>query len=137
VKIDFYEAETYGTEIKQSRQEKRTVKIKRRPEYDPDIDVLLIDDIADTLQTLSAIKKDCITTLGVKPEKLKICFLLDKILKNPSEQVKELRHELKPDYVGFEVPDVWVAGYGIDAGEDFRLLTSIITVKETYYINKR
>lgn len=133
IKIDFYEAETYGTEIKTEGEEKRQVNIIRRPKIPEGMDVILLDDVGDTVQTVTAILKDAGESLGIDRSRIRICFLLDKILRNPSEEVKQLKETLKPDYVGFEVPDVWVAGYGIDAGEDFRLLSYIISVKEEYY----
>ena len=133
IKIDFYEAETYGLEIKKDEEKERKLRIIRRPRYIKGSDVILIDDIGDTLQTLTAIREDLINTLQVKSHQIKICFLLDKILKKPSEEIRKLKNQLKPDYIGFEIPDMWIAGYGIDAGEDFRLLSSIVAVKEELY----
>ena len=48
-------------------------------------------------------------------------------------EIKCLKEQLHPDYVGFRIPDAWVAGYGIAAGEDFRSLPAIIHVDETFY----
>lgn len=133
VRIDFYEAETYGRDIKQSGEGKREVRIKRRPEPVGDGPVLLMDDIADTVQTISAIRRDMIETMGIEADRVDLCFLLDKVLQNPPAAVKHLKDQLIPDHVGFRIPDVWVAGYGIDAGEDFRSLPVIIQVDETFY----
>ena len=134
IRIDFYEAETYGTEIKTEGEEQRKVNIIRRPKIPEGMDVILLDDVGDTVQTVTAILKDAGESLGINQSRIRVCFLLDKILRNPPVGVKQLKKTLKPDYVGFEVPDVWVAGYGIDAGEDFRLLSYIISVKEEYYV---
>jgi hypoxanthine phosphoribosyltransferase len=133
VKIDFYHAETYGSEIKAEGEAGRLVKIIRRPRFHENTDLLLIDDVADTVRTLTAILNDAIEIIGFEPSRIKICFLLNKILKNPSIEIEKLKNDLKPDYVGFEVPDLWIAGYGIDAGEDFRLLPYIVSVNEEYY----
>lgn len=133
LKIDFYEAETYGMEIKKDGEKERKVRILRRPRYIDGVEVILIDDIGDTLQTLKAIREDLTVTLNYKPSNIKVCFLLDKKLKNPPEEIKKLKNSIKPDYVGFEIPDIWIAGYGIDAGEDFRLLSSIVAVREDLY----
>mgnify|MGYP000539453208 CR=1 FL=1 len=57
---------------------------------------------------------------------LKTCVLVAKRLENPTEQVRNLRENLKLDWVGFTIPDRWIAGYGIDAGEDFRFLPFIV-----------
>lgn len=134
IRIDFYEAETYGTEIKKEGEQKRRVKIIRRPDIKEDSEIILLDDIGDTVQTVTAVLVDAQDSLGIDRSRIRICFLLDKILKNPFPEVKQLKERLRPDYIGFEVPDVWVAGYGIDAGEDFRLLSCIVSVKEHYYL---
>jgi hypoxanthine phosphoribosyltransferase len=134
--FDFYEAQTYGQEIKQNGEKKRRVKIFRRPENIKGKDVLLVDDLNDTAVTLNEIIKDLTEEIGLSPSKLKTCVLVDKVLTNPTEEIKKIKSQLNIDYVGFEGPDRWVAGYGIDAGEDFRALRSIVAVKESYYLNK-
>jgi len=134
---DFYEAKTYGLDIKQAEEREREVKIIRRPKYIKGIEVLLVDDLNDTGVTLVELKKDLIENVGFNPSRIKICVLLDKRLKNPSEKIKKLKEQLIVDYVGFEGPDRWVAGYGIDAGEEFRLFRSIIAVKESYYLIRK
>jgi len=134
IRIDFYETETYGTEIKKEGEEKRPVNIIRRPDIKGDSEIILLDDICDTVQTVTTILSDAQDSLGIDRSRIRICFLLEKILKNPFPDVKQLKERLRPDYIGFEVPDVWVAGYGIDAGEDFRLLSCIVSVKERYYL---
>ena len=74
-------------------------------------DVLLVDDILDTGKTLSRV----IPKLrALKPRRIKICVLLDK----PSRRVEKV----KADYVGFEIPDVFVVGYGLDFAERYRNL---------------
>jgi len=74
-------------------------------------DVLLVDDILDTGKTLSRV----IPKLrALKPRRLKVCVLLDK----PTRRVEEVA----ADYVGFEIPDVFVVGYGLDFAERYRNL---------------
>jgi len=74
-------------------------------------DVLLVDDILDTGRTLSRV----IPKLrALKPQRLKVCVLLDK----PSRRVEEI----SADYVGFKIPDVFVVGYGLDFAERYRNL---------------
>ncbi len=134
---DFYEAKTYGLDIKRPEEREREVKILRRPKYMEGIDVLLVDDLNDTAVTLMELRRDLIKNVGFDPSKLKICILLDKKLRNPSEKIKELKKLLHIDYVAFEGPDRWVAGYGIDAGEELRLFRSIIAVNESFYLNRK
>jgi len=62
-------------------------------------------------------------------DSLKICVLLDKQL----SESPGLRRSFKCDYTGFIVPDRWIAGYGIDAGENFRQLPFIATIKEQFF----
>ncbi len=96
--------------------------------------MLLIEDIVDQGFTLFEVREKLLEEQN--PKSLKICVLLNKILKNPTKEVREIKNKLFLDYLGFEIPDRWIAGYGIDAGEDFRHLPFIISVKEKYYLNK-
>ena len=73
--------------------------------------VLLVDDILDTGRTLSK-TVDFLKTLA--PASVETCVLLDK----PSRRVVDM----EADYVGFEVPDVFVVGYGLDYNEYYRNL---------------
>jgi len=68
---------------------------------------------------------------------VKICSLLLKNLDNPSQEVIQSRKNIERylDFVGFTVPDIWVAGYGIDASNDFRSLPFIIGVNEDFYLS--
>jgi hypoxanthine phosphoribosyltransferase len=125
-------ASTYGEEIKDTGELERKVKIIHMPEVTGK-HVLLVEDIVDQGFTLSKIIE---MLRDKKVKSLKVCVLLDKKLKNPSPQVKGIRSRLSFDYVGFQIPDRWVAGYGIDAGGDFRDLPFVITVNEKYYLKK-
>lgn len=74
-------------------------------------DVLLVDDILDTGKTLHQV----IGKLRrLKPRRLRVCVLLEKKARR-SEQVRA-------DYVGFQVPDEFVVGYGLDYAERYRNL---------------
>lgn len=68
-----------------------------------DKDVVLVDDILDTGKTLSKVKE---LILSKHPKSLKICVLLDK----PSRR----EVDVKADYIGFEIEDKFVVGYGLD-----------------------
>ena len=72
-------------------------------------DVLVVEDIIDTGRTLRVLKEEL---LKRKPASLKITTLLDK---------KERREvELTADYVGFEIPNKFVVGYGFDIDDKYR-----------------
>jgi hypoxanthine phosphoribosyltransferase len=74
-------------------------------------DVLLVDDILDTGKTMSRVLPKI---QALKPRRIKICVLLDK----PSRRTEDI----KADYVGFEIPDFFVVGYGLDFAERYRNL---------------
>ncbi len=133
IRYGFIKAVTYGEEIKHSEERGRKVKIELRPQNLEGKDVLLIEDIVDQGFTLFEIKQKL---LEENLNSLRICALLNKILKNPTREVREIKNKLSLNYLGFEIPDRWIAGYGIDAGEDFRHLPFIISIKEDYYLNK-
>jgi len=77
-------------------------------------DVIVIEDIIDTGRTLSYLKE---YLKSKEPNSLKICSLLDK---------KERRVvPMEADYVGFDIPDKFVVGYGLDVDEKFRNLPYI------------
>lgn len=83
-----------------------------------DADVILVDDITDTGRTLLAIGK---TLESYKPSSLKYCTFLDK----PARRVVNL----KADYVGYEIPDEFVVGYGLDFAEEYRDLPEIAIIE--------
>jgi hypoxanthine phosphoribosyltransferase len=77
-------------------------------------DVLLVDDILDTGKTM----KRVLTKLhALKPRQLKTCVLLNKAARRVES--------VKADYVGFEIPDFFVVGYGLDFAERYRNLPFI------------
>ncbi len=82
-------------------------------------DVILIDDIVDTGITLNEIRK---RILARYPKSLKICVLLNK---------KERRiMDVPLDYVGFDIPNEFVVGYGLDYENQFRNLPYISVFKK-------
>jgi len=74
-------------------------------------DVLLVDDILDTGKTMSRVLPKL---RALKPRRIRVCVLLDK----PSRRVEDV----EADYVGFEIPDMFVVGYGLDYAERYRNL---------------
>ena len=85
-----------------------------------DKDVLLIEDIVDSGHTINHLRKNI---LARNPKSLKICVFLDK---------KERREANVPlDYVGYEIPNVFVVGYGLDYENKFRNLPYIAIFKKS------
>ena len=84
--------------------------------------VLLVDDILDTGRTLARVTAKL---RALKPRSLKICVLLDK----PERRVEKV----KADYIGFEIPDAFVIGYGLDYAEKYRNLPFVGVLKPEMY----
>src|SRR6185369_6008081 len=107
LRLDFIGISSYGNGT-QSRELVVTKELRLDVEGR---DVLLVDDILDTGKTLVRVQK-MLTALN--PRRIKICVLLKK---------EARRVELiEADYVGFEIPDVFVVVYGLDFAERFRNL---------------
>ncbi|PKM67223.1 MAG: hypoxanthine phosphoribosyltransferase [Firmicutes bacterium HGW-Firmicutes-2] len=111
VTMDFMAVSSYGNETSSSG----IVKIvKDLDESIENEDVIIVEDIIDSGRTLSyllQILKDR------KPESIKICTLLDK----PDRRIVDV----EVDYVGFEIPDYYVLGFGLDFEQKYRNLPYI------------
>jgi hypoxanthine phosphoribosyltransferase len=84
--------------------------------------VLIVEDIVDTGKTLSYLAE---TLKARQPASLRICALLDK----PERR----QVPIAVDYVGFEIPDKFVVGYGLDFAEGYRNLPFVGVLKEHLY----
>ena len=85
-------------------------------------DVLLVDDILDTGKTLRAV----INKLeGMTPRQVRTCVLLSKKARR--------EYDIPADYIGFEISDEFVVGYGLDYAEKYRNLRHIGILKPELY----
>jgi len=84
--------------------------------------VLLVDDILDTGKTVSRVLEKL---HALKPRRIKVCVLLDK----PSRRIEKV----KAHYTGFEIPDCFVVGYGLDFAERYRNLPFVGVLKPEMY----
>jgi hypoxanthine phosphoribosyltransferase len=112
LEIDFMAVSSYGSSTRTSG----IVRIVK----DLDLDlvgrhVLLVEDIVDSGLTLSYLRK---TLSARNPASLEVCALLVRE-SVPQVDLSTLR------YVGFRIPDEWVVGYGLDAGEQWRHLRDV------------
>ena len=115
VTMDFMSVSSYGDETSSSG----VVKIvKDLDEPLEGKDVLVVEDIIDSGRTLSYLME---ILEKRKPNSMKLCTLLDK----PDSRVCEVR----VDHVGFEIPDEFVVGYGLDYQQRYRNLPYIGIVK--------
>lgn len=117
VTMDFMSASSYGSATKSSGVV-RIVKDLDEPLKDKH--VIIVEDIVDSGRTLSYLTK----MLGDRdPASIKLCTLLDK----PERRVTDV----KVDYIGFEIPDEFVVGYGLDYDQRYRNLPYIGVVEFT------
>ena len=117
--VDFMAVSSYGASTKSSG----VVRILKDLEHDVEgKNLLIIEDIVDSGLTLSYM---CNILKSRNPESIKICALLDK----PSRR----QVDIEVDYLGFEIPDYFVVGYGLDYGEKYRNLPYICVLKPEVY----
>ncbi len=120
--IDFMSVSSYGSGTESSG----VLNIKK--DLSVDIEgkhVIIVEDIIDSGNTLYLLKELLLTR---KPASVKICTLLDK----PSRRIKDV----DVDYCGFQIPDEFVVGYGLDYDEDYRTLPDIRILSKEVYENK-
>ena len=111
VSLDFMSVSSYGSDTKSSG----VVKIvKDLDESIKDKDVLVVEDIVDSGRTLSYLME---MLKDRKPRSLHLCTLLDK----PDRRVVPVN----VDYTGFQIPDDFVVGYGLDFDQRYRNLPYI------------
>ena len=116
VSVDFLGAKSYSSSTTTSGE----VKINKDLDHEiAGLDVLLVEDIVDTGLTLNYL---CQVLQQRQPRSLRVVTLLDK----PSRRIKAV--ELA--YVGFEIPDRFVVGYGLDYAQRYRNLPGICVLGE-------
>lgn len=117
--IDFMVVSSYGV----GTQSSGVVKIVK--DIDIDItgkDILVVEDILDSGKTLAYLTE---LLAGRSPASIRIVTLLDK----PSRR----KVDIQPHYTGFEVPDEFIVGYGLDFAEHYRNLPYIGVLKPEVY----
>ena len=118
--MDFMWLSSYqGTNSTGGMVVKRDVTVDVRDRH-----VLILEDIYDTGNSLDFTYRHL---LSKGPASLKICTLLDK----PERRKPDIT--LKPDYVGFTVPNEFVVGYGLDYNEQYRNLPYVGILKSEVY----
>jgi hypoxanthine phosphoribosyltransferase len=119
VEFDFMAVSSYGAATKTSG----VVRILK--DLDHEIEgrnVLIVEDIIDSGLTLNYLIKNLRTR---RPRSLEVCALLQKT------EVQQVKLDVK--YAGFEIPPVFVVGYGLDYGERFRNLPYVATLRPEAY----
>jgi hypoxanthine phosphoribosyltransferase len=119
--IDFMAVSSYGNKSETTGAVKITKDLERDIE---NRDVIIVEDILDSGLTLNYLMG---YLKSRKPLSIRLCTLLDK----PARR----RVPIVPDYSGFEIPDAFVVGYGLDYGERYRNLPFIGVLKPEIYEN--
>jgi len=118
VRLDFIGIQSYGLSTESGA-------VRLVMDLETDISgrhVLVVEDIVDTGKTLSYLVQNL---KARQPASLRVCALLDK----PDRR----QVPIKVDYVGFEIPDKFVVGYGLDFAEGYRNLPHVGVLKEHLY----
>ena len=116
VSVDFLGVSSYGPSTESSGE----VKIQKDLDHEiGGLDVVLVEDIIDTGITLNYL---CDVLRQHKPHSLRVAALLDK----PSRRVVEV----SPSYVGFEIPDKFAVGYGLDYDQRYRNVPDICVLAD-------
>ncbi len=119
LQFDFMAVSSYGAATKTSG----VVRILKDLDHDlKDRDVLVVEDIVDSGLTLKYLLKNL---AGRKPASLEVAALLRK------QGIQQVELDLR--YVGFEIPNEFVVGYGLDFAEKYRNLPYIGTLKPSAY----
>jgi hypoxanthine phosphoribosyltransferase len=116
--VDFMSISSYG-DATISDGAVRLIMDLRKPIIDQH--VIVVEDIVDTGHTMNYLYN---TLKGRNPASLKTCSLFKK---------KRDSLEVPLDYVGFDLPDVWVVGYGLDYADTHRTLPFIAELKPEVY----
>jgi hypoxanthine phosphoribosyltransferase len=117
IEVDFLEVSSYGDGMESSREVRILKDLRGTIE---NRDVLIVEDIVDTGHTMKNVTEHL---LRRKPKRMKTIALLDK----PSRR----EVDIKTDFLGFEIPDEFVVGYGIDFAQRNRNLSYIGKVRFT------
>ena len=117
--VDFMETSSYGARTKSSGVVRILLDLERNIEGRH---VLIVEDIVDSGRTLKYVTRNLQTR---NPASVRVCTLLNK----PSRRVMDV----PIDFAGFEVPDEFVIGYGLDFDEEYRNLPFIGVLKKEVY----
>ena len=113
--LDFMQVSSYGSGTVSSGN----VKIKKDVDYDIEgRDVLIVEDIIDSGVTMQCLKRELMTR---NPKSIKVCAAFDK----PSRRTVDFT----ADYIGIEVPDEFIVGYGLDFDGKYRNLPDVCVLE--------
>ena len=118
LRLDFIGVSSYGAGTESGQLVfTKELRLDVRGRY-----VLVVDDILDTGKTMVHVVEKL---QKLRPKRIKICVLLNKAARRTEE--------VEADYVGFEIPDFFVIGYGLDYAERYRNLPFVGVLRPTVY----
>jgi hypoxanthine phosphoribosyltransferase len=116
--VDFMAVSSYGQSTASTGAVRLVLDLREPIENEH---VILVEDIVDTGQTLDYLVH---TLKGRNPASIRTCVLSRK---------DRAQLEVPIDYLGFEIPDVWVVGYGLDYADTHRTLPYVAELKPEVY----
>lgn len=117
-RVDFMALSSYGGSTESTGEVRILMDLRRPIEGEH---VMIIEDIVDTGSTLHYLHR---LLRGRQPASLKTCVLLRKYRNAVDVPI---------EYIGFEIPNVWVVGYGLDYADTYRTLPYIAELKREIY----
>ncbi|NBI05432.1 hypoxanthine phosphoribosyltransferase [Senegalia massiliensis] len=116
VRVEFMTTSSYGSQEYSSGKVRVVNDLHANIE---DYDILIVDDIVDSGNTMKFIME---YLRKRNPKSVKSCVLLDK------PERREV--EIEPDYYGFRIPDLFIAGYGLNYGDYYRNVEDIFVFED-------
>lgn len=116
--VDFMALSSYGKTAESTGEVRIIMDLREPVEYKH---IMIVEDIVDTGNTLRYLLR---ILKGRNPASIRTCVLSKKVNKGDDVPV---------DYLGFEIPDVWVVGYGLDLADQYRTLPYIAELKKEIY----
>ncbi|HIE58261.1 MAG TPA: hypoxanthine phosphoribosyltransferase [Anaerolineales bacterium] len=116
--VDFMAVSSYGKTVTSTGAVRLVLDLREPIENEH---VILVEDIVDTGNTLDYLLH---TLEGRNPASLRTCVFSRKV---------RTQLDVPVDYLGFEIPDVWVVGYGLDYANNYRTLPYVAELKPSVY----
>jgi hypoxanthine phosphoribosyltransferase len=119
--VDFMAVSSYGKTATSTGAVRLVLDLREPIENEH---VIIVEDIVDSGHTLNYLLD---TLKGRNPASIRTCALSRKV---------RSQLDVPVDYLGFEIPDVWVVGYGLDYADKHRTLPFVAELKPEAYVNK-
>lgn len=122
LRVNYIKASSYKGKTSSSGK----VTVEGDLKYLKDKYVIIVEDIIDTGLTITKIKKHLL--VQCKASSVKICALLNK----EARRISRLKGKINIEYKGFDIPDLFIIGFGMDYEDEFREIPYIAVCKDEY-----